>query len=183
MLKTRFGCWWPRRPSVFILRVFGCNRICQWHHLETKCERRRAARRRWAGESGVLKGRWGLNLRSSWVGPPASQSPSVYSVEGAALTLPHYSSWTPPLLPFPHISIITSFVFSCPSLHPHFFKTLLSSHLVSFIMNIFFFFLSVTLSVQPQSHCLMSMSTLTCFPSSANILATNIELWILISEQ
>lgn len=149
MLKTRFGCWWPWRPSVFILRVFGCNRICQWPHLETKCERRRAARRRWAGESGVLKGRWGLNLRSSWVGPPASQSPSVYSAEGAALTLPHYSSWTPPPS-FSHFHIFLLLIplfFSCPSLHPHFFKTLLSSRLVSFIVNTFF--LSVALSVHP----------------------------------
>lgn len=131
--------WWPWPASVFRLRVFGCNRICQWHHLEAKCERRCAARRRWAGELGVLKGWWGLNLLGSWVGPPASQSPSVYSVEEAALTPPSPQQLNSPLLPFPHISIITTLFFSCPSLHPHFFKNLLSSHLISFGVSSSFF--------------------------------------------
>lgn len=158
---------------TFSLRFFSCNRICQWHHLEPKCERRRAARRRWAGESGVLKGRWGLNLQSSWVGPPASQSPSVYSVEGAALTPPSLQQLNSPLLPCPHISIITSFVFSCPSLHPHFFKTLLSSLLVSSIMNAFSFFSfrdsfrSITVSLSDVN------LTLKCFTYLANIWPTN----------
>lgn len=167
--------FWKQKlvSGVMTLARFSCNGICQWHHLEAKCERRRAARRRWAGESGVLKAWWGLNLLGSWVGPPASQSPSVYSVEEAALTPPSPQQLNSPLLPFPHISIITSFVFSCPSLHPHFFKNLLSSLLISFVMSSSF---CQWLSL---STCQVSLSsvhvTLDCFTSSADILTTDVE--------